>query len=452
MLGSVNGCVVRAGSRMPVAGASITVVGGPSAMPDIALLSGADGAFVLDGLAEGRWVLQATDPSGGTGEAAVQVFDNAASDATIEVNGLQRWISATLVGLDDGASDMASGQGGVAMATAPLTANPAAAGSVRGRVVRAGSGRPVPDAAISLIAGPGPAPDIAPLTDAEGWFVLDGLAPGRWLLRVLGPYGEAGEASMLVQDHASAELVIALEEPGGTGYPLPVSLVRGMVVRRASGRPVAGASISILAGPGHEAGPSIAQSDEQGRFTLEYSGTGRLALLALGRGGEMGEVQLHLPGGDADGPALPSFAIIEVDGGGQRGRLVGQLVRGDTGMPVPGAVVTLADGPVAAAPKRPPVTDEAGRFVLSGLPPGLWTLRATLPDGEVVEATARSSVGEGPAEVVLRSGRPTLALDLVNRPCRLQQAGEEIAGELVPERLNIELDPDSMRIRRLWFG
>ena len=46
--------------------------------------------------------------------------------------------------------------------------------------------------------GAGPSPDIAPLTDSGGWFKLDKLQAGEWVLRAHGPGGETGEATVMV--------------------------------------------------------------------------------------------------------------------------------------------------------------------------------------------------------------------------------------------------------------
>lgn len=59
---------------------------------------------------------------------------------------------------------------------------PPSTGSLRGLATRGGV--PVAGASVYCVSGPGPAPDIAALTDARGAFQLDDLAAGRWRLRV----------------------------------------------------------------------------------------------------------------------------------------------------------------------------------------------------------------------------------------------------------------------------
>jgi hypothetical protein len=83
MTGSIRGYVVRGASGVPLADATIAVVGGPAAAPDLAPLTGDSGWFALDGLAEGEWRLAAYGPLGERGEATVCVLDDAVTDVVI---------------------------------------------------------------------------------------------------------------------------------------------------------------------------------------------------------------------------------------------------------------------------------------------------------------------------------------------------------------------------------
>lgn len=174
MLGSVCGYVVRADDGAPVVNAAVDVVRGPGAARPGRVVTGSAGSFALSGLPEGEWVLSATSPAG-RGQATVHVFESAASDVTIEVPG-------------------SAGGGG----WTPAEPERDMRGRVRGRVVRAVSGEPIADAAITVVRGAGPAPDIAPLTDGAGAFALDELPAGEWVLRAYAPGGEAGEATASV--------------------------------------------------------------------------------------------------------------------------------------------------------------------------------------------------------------------------------------------------------------
>lgn len=83
-------------------------------------------------------------------------------------------------------------------------------GSVRGRITKRG-GAPVPEATV-LISGTGPFPDITPVSDRNGEFVLDGLAPGQYELRVAGPGGERGEAQFTIVRDATTPVEIIVDQ------------------------------------------------------------------------------------------------------------------------------------------------------------------------------------------------------------------------------------------------
>ena len=81
-------------------------------------------------------------------------------------------------------------------------------GSVQGQVVRADASTPVAQAAIAVIGGPGPYPDMASMTDQDGRFALDDMAAGEWRLSALGANGESGQVSVQVAGGNVAQLVI----------------------------------------------------------------------------------------------------------------------------------------------------------------------------------------------------------------------------------------------------
>ncbi|MCA1563085.1 MAG: carboxypeptidase-like regulatory domain-containing protein [Acidobacteria bacterium] len=168
------------------------MVSGEGTEPDIAPVTDDDGAFGLDGLPPGEWLLRALGPAGEVGNATVQVFDTAVNDVTIEVGGLPR----------------APRRGGGARPQHRTERG--MRGSVRGRVVRMDNGEPVADATITVVRGAGPAPDIAPLTNDAGVFNLDGLPAGEWVLRAIGPDGETGDATAQVSVGSVANIIVRI--------------------------------------------------------------------------------------------------------------------------------------------------------------------------------------------------------------------------------------------------
>jgi hypothetical protein len=82
-------------------------------------------------------------------------------------------------------------------------------GSVRGYVMTEG-GVAVEGATVVIVKGPGPAPDIAPMSDRNGSFVLDGLPEGTYLLRAFGPDEQTGETSVSIYDNSVTDAEIVL--------------------------------------------------------------------------------------------------------------------------------------------------------------------------------------------------------------------------------------------------
>ena len=74
--------------------------------------------------------------------------------------------------------------------------------------------QPVADAAITIVEGPGSHPDIAPISDADGWFALDNLPAGRWQLRARGADGTSAVSSVEIWDDSLSEVTIDLAQPG----------------------------------------------------------------------------------------------------------------------------------------------------------------------------------------------------------------------------------------------
>jgi len=83
--GEVTGKVVDKQARA-VPDAAVTVLESPGSFPDIAPLTSSDGSFRLGGLPAGRYVLQANDPSGKAGSAAVLVEAGRLCDCLIVIS------------------------------------------------------------------------------------------------------------------------------------------------------------------------------------------------------------------------------------------------------------------------------------------------------------------------------------------------------------------------------
>ncbi len=68
---------------------------------------------------------------------------------------------------------------------------------ISGRVTD-GAGRPIAEAAVSIVTAPGPVPDIAVVTGADGRFALPAPMPGEYVVAATGPGELTGQVSVVV--------------------------------------------------------------------------------------------------------------------------------------------------------------------------------------------------------------------------------------------------------------
>ena len=299
MRGSVRGSVVQAESGYAIAGVRVTGTP-PGVSPPrtvISARSDQSGAFGFDNLIEGQWVFTSEGSPGEIlGRATVHVFDDALSDVTITVRGLQ---GAVLPAFPHPGADL-----NVELPS-PVRPPRAVPGGVRGRVVFDGEGKPLPNATISVVSGEGREPAVLPVTDQDGFFALDGLPEGEWLLRALGRGGETGTAIVHVFDNALSDVTIeVVRVPRKSGGKRPSSVtrpgmhgnLRGRVIRNDTGEPVPNAAIVVVTGPGPA--PDIApESNASGNFSLDRLPAGEWVLRAMTPEGANGEASVNVTAG-----------------------------------------------------------------------------------------------------------------------------------------------------------
>lgn len=228
MSGNVCGYVVR--GEIPIANAAITIVEGPASHVDLSPLTDVDGWFALDDLHAGRWSLQAHGPDGATGEADVDVWDDSLSDVTITLDDANPpradiWPEPDRANPDfqpydrDGSDEDAllAGAGPEPARTSPAPGvrkkrAGARRGSILGWVTDAVTGAAVADALVMVTDGPGPLPDLAVITDAEGGFKIPGMEPGDWSLRVDANDSGRGELVVAVRSGRRVDVTIAVAQ------------------------------------------------------------------------------------------------------------------------------------------------------------------------------------------------------------------------------------------------
>lgn len=260
--------------------------------------------------------------------------------------------------------------------------------SIRGVVVDAG-GQPVHDISVAARTVSDPARPRAQVTnpnnirpDPQGRFELPGLLPGNYEVF----------AYNVVTPRAVADAPLAVTLPEGQDLEgvrieLPASAELRGQVRDAQGRAVARAQVHVIAGTR----PQQLPADDQGNVVFPHVPIGTHRVFASRDG-----APLRAPGsGDDDlqgemvelraGAVETVKLVVEADAG----RISG-VVRDADGGVVSDAFITARreSESAAAAPgdasfrrfrgggEAPLLTDSDGRFVVAGLRPGRYTLRA----------------------------------------------------------------------------
>ncbi len=245
-------------------------------------------------------------------------------------------------------------------------------GRIEGKVVRKGTGEPVDRASVDYhpAAEPIQTPQhfVSGFTGADGTFTLDGLEPGRVVLKVdARGFSEVYSEPIDVTVETPIAGVVVEVSGGGT--------VRGTVVSAADGRPVRGAKVYRLQkygggdweerGVAHQFG-GVA-SDEEGRFEV----------------GDLppGAVRLRLRHADfspldrtvtvAEGQVVEERFVL-----GAGARIHGH-VRGKDDKPLKDSEVGA--GKKGWAESRQTFTEADGRYELDGLSPGPWVVVALQP-------------------------------------------------------------------------
>ena len=258
-----------------------------------------------------------------------------------------------------------------------------------GRVLDARGSRPVLDATVRADLSTGrprfrmgpDAGDNETMTDADGHFEMQGLAPGTYTLTASHPsFSEKSETVDLKEGPASIEIRLG---QGGT--------ISGTVL--SAGRPVVGAGVSLGAAGDSARGPfgdeQQAVSDDSGRFRFERLNPGRYSVTASLRGQSSSPVDVALPAADAS----QDVSLLLADGATIRGRVSGLAEAARAGVSV------TANGPESYfASTR---TGAEGTFELTGAPRGTINLSGRTGDFMSGSRTASShvTIGEGQTEV-----------------------------------------------------
>ncbi|HZI10076.1 MAG TPA: carboxypeptidase regulatory-like domain-containing protein, partial [Myxococcus sp.] len=308
--GSVSGYVVRANSTEPIAGATVSV--GES--PELAVLTNAEGYFVIPGLPAGGYALTASRAG----------FTSASVAVGIQAN------QVTLAGQ-------------LVLGVAAQT------GLVRGRVLDSSTGQALASVQVSL-EGP---TQRSVLTSGLGDFDFGPLAPGTYGIRFqkTGYRTLSGTVAVTAGQTVAAQLGMT---PDTTPVDDAAGLVSGRVVDGKTGQPLAGAVVALsstLSATTDAEGAFHIPAVPRGSYQGTVSATGYQGLrfsLMFGPGciGDMGTLTVFP---QASTPS-PTHLTLR-----------GTVTDGVSGAPVGAATVRLVETGVTVT------TSADGRFVLEGI-------------------------------------------------------------------------------------
>jgi RNA polymerase sigma factor (sigma-70 family) len=215
----------------------------------------------------------------------------------------------------------------------------------------------------------------------------------------LGP----GQHRVVVEavGYAPADAWVGLQEDRVRNFSLmPAAKVSGRVIERTSGQAVAAAEVLLEpAEDGVRRDPITVRTAEDGRFHFTTVLPGIHAVIA-----RKGRLVSGLTRVTVDGAGSAEVDIL-VD----RGATISGYVLDESGEPIEAARVTIASSVFPA--RQPPVrtrSDAGGRFLLEGILPGRYKMRATLQSFPTMDGSFLTVLERDVADVHLRLERPAM--------------------------------------------
>jgi protocatechuate 3,4-dioxygenase beta subunit len=439
-----------AARRSGFARASVDSVGVSEARPgeplELVLRPGASiTGYIRDRSGSGAagWLVTARPAGGGTpafGPGAIRTEEPTGPDGLFVLEGLTSGEAYDLQVM--GSSGLGPRRAGVLAPADGIELTVAGTGQLRGRVVDAESGRPVPDfelryepdaqGGMRFVFRGGPGGGRGPYERQsfhaeDGSFVLDEVPAGKWTVQASARGYQPGSVSGLSVAEGDATEGVDVRLSRGAA-------VSGRVLEARSGRPIVDASVKAEPSGGGESrmptmvvsgekGPNEATTDADGRY--EIAGLAPGPWLVTASHAEWSEASASVDVKDA--PATLDLRL------GKGGAVSGTVLAG--GRPVAGAQVALsAAGDSGFRPgagflgggEQAALSDDGGRFRFERLAPGRYTLTASLR--EQSSAPVESAVtGEAVQEVQLSLAEGALVRGTVRGLPDAQLAGVNVS-------------------------
>jgi hypothetical protein len=278
--------------------------------------------------------------------------------------------------------------------------------SVAGRIVDAESRSPIPGARVMLMPTarmfpPGAAGPLQAVTDADGQFVFEAVAPGRYRIdaQKTGFAPLAGAEAPRMLDVAAGQVMTRLDLALTKG-----GAITGRIVD-AGGEPVSETTVTALR---QTAGPSgqvmartlgMAQTNDLGEFRLAGLPEGNYVVIAAPRpqppfaqstaaAGSMALAPTYYPGTTSkDAAHIISLASAQTVNGiefsllSMRAYQVSGVAVDETGSPLGGAMITLRADPRNGSRGAPAMgrSDQNGTFRIGGVVSGTYRVMAGMP-------------------------------------------------------------------------
>lgn len=252
-------------------------------------------------------------------------------------------------------------------------------------VVTDADGAPVPEARVNLHAEFGrETANVRLLTDRHGMFEFSDVRQGPHTITVVADgYLIAADRGVYVTGKTPVERV---------GISIDAGVARSMRIVGAGGRPVPGAVIQVISDARLR---SMTTTDADGRATVSIPPSGTAAAWVMPTTGSFAVVRLD------PSPKSPMHEVAVAEGSATV--TVDVLTSADAG--VPGlALLMRYDGEMLLPSTLSLRTDENGRAVLKGVPPGLyefWPFTTAEEAAELIESQAFSPVA---APITIRAG------------------------------------------------
>ncbi|GMW02900.1 MAG: hypothetical protein AMXMBFR84_40360 [Candidatus Hydrogenedentota bacterium] len=283
----------------------------------------------------------------------------------------------------------------VGVSTPPITLFVSPGGSITGRVVDAATHEGIGSVQVSATPGVGTLPSLtesrmqgtgpkrSTITDSNGAFQIQGLAPGSYRLQVAT--ATPGYASGFTADSAVNVQVALGESIEGVEIILDRGITAEGLVLDTEDRPVADANL-VMRGAILGRSPSKQTvSDSQGRFVFSGLRADQEITISastdVAMSGEIGPIYVPAEG------VQDIRVVLETS----RNSLIAGLVVSKQGNPLLARVLAIDEKSPLLSMRNSAQTDAEGRFLIASIAPGMYTMNVT-PIGGLSKPTSTIQV------------------------------------------------------------